>query len=328
MDTITYSTERLTNLRLKSTLGVAVIALFILAPFSINNFIQGRLLLGLGSLAVVILCAVNAWQSVLKRYQPSLILWGLVPTITLFLVLALRQQGMVVTYWAFPAILAFYFMLPKRQAWIANIIFLAFILPQAWMILDFPIMIRFSFTIIAASAFSAMFVQVITDQQNTLEQQVITDPLTGLHNRLLLNEVLEQTIHQNNRTSTPMTLIEFDIDHFKVINDTLGHAEGDKVLRGIGEFFKTRVRRADKAFRIGGEEFLVLLYDTDAEAGKRLATELCSAIASLKLLPYSTVTVSAGVATLEPGEHWEEWMRRCDENLYQAKKDGRNRVAT
>ncbi|MCK5361169.1 MAG: GGDEF domain-containing protein, partial [Gammaproteobacteria bacterium] len=308
-------------------LGVAIIALIVLSPFAINNFIQGRFLLGLGSSAVVVLCAVSAWQSARNRYQPSLILWGLVPAMTLFLVLALRQQGMVVTYWAFPVILAIYFMLPKRQAWIANFIFLAFILPQAWMILDFPLVVRFIFTILAVSALSAMFVQLITDQQNTLEQHVITDPLTGLHNRLLLNETLEQTIHQNNRTSTPMTLIEFDIDHFKVINDTLGHAEGDKVLRGIGEFFKTRVRRADKVFRVGGEEFLVLLYDTDAEDGKRLATELCSAIASLELLPYSKVTVSAGVATLKAGEHWEEWMKRCDENLYQAKKDGRNQVA-
>ena len=124
-----------------------------------------------------------------------------------------------------------------------------------------------------------------------------------------MNEVLEQTIHQHDRVAIPMTLIEFDVDHFKVINDTLGHADGDKVLRGIGEFFKTRVRRADKVFRIGGEEFLILLYDTDAEAGKRLATELCRAIASLALLPYSKVTVSAGVAALRPGEPWEDWMK-------------------
>jgi len=306
---------------------VAIIALFILTPFSINNFIQSRFLLGVGSSVVVILCAINAWNCFRENYRSSLIFWGLVPVVTLFLVLALRQQGMVVTYWSYPAVLSFYFMLPKRQAWIANLIFLAFILPQAWLILEPDFMFRFAFTTLAVSGFSALFVKVIADQQAALEQHIVTDPLTGLFNRLLLEDLLEQTIHQNNRTATPMTLVEFDVDHFKVINDTLGHAEGDKVLRGIGEFFKTRVRRADKAFRIGGEEFLILLYDTDAEAGKRLATELCSAIASLKLLPYSTVTVSAGVATLEPGEHWEEWMRRCDENLYQAKKDGRNRVS-
>jgi diguanylate cyclase (GGDEF)-like protein len=326
MDT-THSTERLTNLRLKSTLGVALIALFILTPFSINNFIQGRYLLGIGSSAIVILCAVNAWNCFRDNYRPALIFWVLVPVITLFLVLALRQQGMVVTYWSYPSILAFYFMLPRRQAWIANLVFLTFILPQAWLILEPATMFRFLFTTLAVSGFSALFVKVITDQQNTLEQHVITDPLTGLYNRILLNEVLEQTIHQNNRTSIPMTLIMFDIDHFKVINDTLGHADGDKVLQGIGEFFKTRVRRTDKVFRIGGEEFLVLLYDTDAGNGKRLATDLCNAIASLELLPHSKVTISAGVATLQTGEHWDEWMRRCDENLYQAKKDGRNRVA-
>ena len=327
IDASTYNTERLTNLRLKSTLGVAIIALIFLTPFAINHFIQSRYLLGAGSMAIVVLCAINAWNSIRQRYHESLIFWGLIPAVILFLVLALREQGVIITYWCYPAVVSFYFMLHKRQALIANAVFLAMVFPQTWVLLEPAFMLRFVVTLLGVSAFSAIFVHLIDYQQKVLEQHVITDPLTGLFNRILLIEVLEQTIHQHDRTAIPMTLIEFDVDHFKVINDTLGHAEGDKVLRGIGDFFKTRVRRADKAFRIGGEEFLILLYDTDAEAGKRLATELCSAIASLKLLPYSTVTVSAGVATLEPGEHWEEWMRRCDENLYQAKRDGRNRVS-
>lgn len=327
MDATADNTERLTNLRLKSTFGVAILALLFLTPFAINHFIQERYLLGVGSMTIVVLCAINAWNSIRKRHHEALIFWGLIPAITLFIVLALREQGVIITYWCYPAVVSFYFMLHKRQAIMANAVFLAIVFAQTWVLLEPAFMLRFMVTLLSISGFSAIFVHLIDHQQKILEQHVITDPLTGLYNRLLLNEVLEQMVHQNNRSSTPMTLIEFDIDHFKVINDTLGHAEGDKVLRGIGEFFKTRVRRADKVFRIGGEEFLVVLYDADTDDGKRLATELCSAIASLELLPYSKVTVSAGVATLKAGEHWEEWMKRCDNNLYQAKKDGRNRVA-
>ena len=124
-----------------------------------------------------------------------------------------------------------------------------------------------------------------------------------------------------------MTLAVLDIDHFKMINDKLGHSSGDDVLRGVGEFLLKRIRRrTDKVFRIGGEEFLVLLYDTDIEHGRQVAEELCSGFASLSLLPDRPVTISIGVAALQTGEAWEDWMKRGDENLYQAKLDGRNRV--
>ena len=327
MNTQTKKIERLDNFRIKSTLGVAIIALFILTPFSINNFLQERFLLGIGSMAVVTLCAISAWNSFHNRYHPSLIFFGLVPTIIFFLVIAFRLQGAVISYWCYPALLGFYFMLPERQAWISNAVFLAIIFPLAWSILDQPFMMRFVITILGVSAFSAMFVNVIASQQKILEKQAVTDPLTGLFNRTMLNDNIEQATQQNHRTGTPMTLVTLDLDHFKAINDTLGHDSGDKVLRGVGEFLLKRIRRrTDNVFRIGGEEFLVLLYDTDIEHGQKVAEELRSELASLSLLPDRTVTVSIGVATLKPGEDWEDWMKRCDENLYQAKFNGRNLV--
>jgi diguanylate cyclase (GGDEF)-like protein len=126
-----------------------------------------------------------------------------------------------------------------------------------------------------------------------------------------------------------MTLAVLDLDHFKMINDQLGHGSGDEVLRGVGEFLLKHIRRrTDKVFRIGGEEFLVLLYDTDIDHGRQFAEELCSGLASFPLLPGRPVTVSIGVAALQSGEDWDDWMKRCDENLYQAKLRGRNRVVS
>lgn len=323
----TQKIEHLVDFRIKSTLGITIITLFILTPFLINNFLQNRYMLGIGSVIIAIFCVANVWNCIRKRYYPLLILLGLLPAITIFLVIAFRTQGAYIAFWCYPALLGFYFMLPERQAWIANIVFLGTILPQAWVILEQPFMIRFVVTILGVSAFSAMFVRVITSQHKILETQAVTDPLTGLFNRTTLIETFEQVIQQNHRTGTPMTIAVLDIDHFKMINDELGHNSGDDVLRGVGEFFLKRIRRrTDKVFRIGGEEFLVLLYDTNIEHGRQVAEELCSEFASLPLLPNRPVTISIGVATLQPGEDWEDWIKRCDEKLYQAKLDGRNRV--
>jgi len=123
-----------------------------------------------------------------------------------------------------------------------------------------------------------------------------------------------------------MTLISLDLDNFKKINDTLGHDAGDDVLRGIGKLLQKRIRRSDKVFRLGGEEFLILLYETDSAQGLLVAEELRKKIESMRLLPDRSVTTSVGVATLQPKEDWRDWMKRSDDNLYRAKKEGRNRV--
>jgi len=314
------------DFRSKSTLGVAISALVLLIPFSVNNFLQGRYVLGIGSAVVVAMLAANAWSVTRGRYHPSLVLFGLVPIILLFLVLSLRQQGIVGALWCYPAVLAFHSMLPERKAWVANAALLAVCLPQTWLVLEAPLAARVTVTLIGVSVFSVIFVRVITDQQRRLEDQAVTDPLTGLANRVLLRDSLEHAIQQSNRTGVPMTLISLDLDHFKSINDTLGHDAGDRVLRSVGEVLRRRIRRADRAFRLGGEEFLALLYGADQESGQQVAEDLRGAIASLAPIPERAVTASVGIATLRPDEGWREWMKRSDENLYRAKSGGRDRV--
>ena len=329
MGTQIKTTRDITDFRIKSTLGVTIIALCILTPFSINNFLQARFTLGIGSVFVLILCAINAWNCVQNRYSPSLILYGLVPAVTLFLFFALKEQGAFIAFWCYPALIGFYYMLPENQARVANVVFLCIIFPQAWGILEQSFMIRFAVTILGVSAFSAMFLRVITAQEKILTMQAVTDPLTGLLNRKTLEDKFEEIISQNHRTGTPMTLLILDLDHFKEINDKRGHHTGDKVLRGVADFLQKRIyRRTDKIFRIGGEEFLVLLYNTNVTDGLEVAEELCSGLASSPLLPDQPVTVSIGVTVMRPDDDWQDWMKRCDENLYKAKQGGRNMVVS
>jgi diguanylate cyclase (GGDEF)-like protein len=310
----------------ESTLGVAIVGLLILAPFSINHFIHERFFLGTGSLLIVLILGFNAWSITRGRYYPMLTLLGLVPAILFFLAVALREQGIIGAFWCYPAVISFYFILPERKAWIANAALLAVTLPLAWEGLEPPMAIRMAATLLAVSIFSIIFIRVITEQQKRLRAQAVTDPLTRLYNRLLLRDSLERAIQHSSRTGEAMSIVTLDLDNFKLINDTLGHDAGDTALRGIGGLLKKRLRRNDKIFRLGGEEFLALLHGTDADNAWRIAEELRSAVASLMLLPDHPITVSIGVATLMPGEDWTAWMKRSDENLYRAKYEGRNRV--
>ncbi|MEO0373290.1 MAG: GGDEF domain-containing protein [Cyanobacteria bacterium P01_A01_bin.17] len=313
----------------KSSLGLAIVCLVFLTPFAINNFIQGRYLLGAGSLALIAIFIFNTWTITrYDRYYDSLTLLGLVPAILFFLITSLRSQGIIGVLWCYPAVASFYLLLPERKAWMANVALLIVTLPVAWPVIDQTLAVRMMVTLIMVSIFLAIFVRVINEQQYELKLQAATDPMTGLLNRTLLQETLEQATAQSQRTGVAMTLAALDIDHFKSINDTFGHAAGDQVLCSISQLLKGRVRRVDRVFRLGGEELLVLLYGTGKNNGSLVAEELRKEIAALELLPNRPVTVSIGLATLHPQEDWKLWMQRSDENLYQAKAMGRNRVVT
>lgn len=123
-----------------------------------------------------------------------------------------------------------------------------------------------------------------------------------------------------------MTLLALDLDWFKSINDSLGHQAGDAALRGVADILRARIRRSDRAFRIGGEEFLAFLYGADAERRRQIAEDLRNAVASKPLVPGRRITVSIGVAAYSGDQNWEQWLNRCDQNLYGAKAAGRNAV--
>jgi diguanylate cyclase (GGDEF)-like protein len=315
-----------TEFRVRSSLGVGVAGLILLTPFAVNHLQQGRIVLGLGTVVVLLALLGMASMAMRGRYAPWLAFAGLTPAVLFILVVALREQGVIGVLWCFPTVLVFYVTLPERQAWIANAALYAVAVPTAWAGLPISIAARVAATLLGVSVFSAIFVRQIGKQQRELEERAVTDPLTGLRNRALLASTLEQAMEQARRSDVSMTLLGLDLDEFKSINDVHGHDAGDAVLRGVADILRSRIRRTDEAFRLGGEEFLVFLYGTDAERGRRLAEELRSAVESREMVPGLGVTVSIGVAGLDGDADWEAWMRRCDENLYSAKAHGRNLV--
>jgi diguanylate cyclase (GGDEF)-like protein len=314
------------DFRARSMFAIGIVGLFILTPFAVNNLIHERMLLGISSIAIIAVLLANSWMIMRGEYSPMMTLLLLVPIILLFLAISIWTQEIIGFLWAYPALLAFYIILPEKQAWIANAMLVIVVLPLAWIILETGLMLRVVATLTTVTFFSALYIRIFSNLQSKLEEQALTDALTGLSNRVLLQESLEQAIIRRARTKEPMTLIAIDLDHFKTVNDNYGHETGDNVLRGISDFFRTRVRTSDKAFRLGGEEFLIQLNNADAASGMRLAEELRHGIETLPLLPDRSVTASLGVATLTDEDSTSTWMDRADRNLYKGKESGRNVV--
>jgi diguanylate cyclase (GGDEF)-like protein len=157
----------------------------------------------------------------------------------------------------------------------------------------------------------------------------ITDKLTGLGNRQLFDLALEQAIRMQRRAARPFSIIIFDIDHFKNVNDTRGHLVGDEVIKKLVEAAKRQIRNSDVFCRWGGEEFIVLANDCPELQAMDVAEKLRSSIAMEALVEPDDglrATVSVGVTTYQSYDDMNSILRRADAALYLAKDDGRNCV--
>jgi diguanylate cyclase (GGDEF)-like protein len=167
--------------------------------------------------------------------------------------------------------------------------------------------------------------------RNQLRNQAERDPLTGLHNRRFLEEVLPQEIARSARSGKSLALAILDLDHFKRINDNSSHEAGDAVLRGVGEILRKTIRKGDIVCRFGGEEFVLLLPGADLEAAMERMTELLDSVRSMSVAwpggVLDGISVSIGLAVLPLHvDRGENLMAAADAALYQAKGQGRNRI--
>ncbi|ABD06403.1 diguanylate cyclase [Rhodopseudomonas palustris HaA2] len=166
----------------------------------------------------------------------------------------------------------------------------------------------------------------LQERAAALARQATTDPLTGLHNRLRFNEGLAQELARVRRTGQPLSLVMFDVDHFKEVNDRYGHPTGDQVLIRLSQTAAAQLRQTDLLARWGGEEFAILLVDADLHAAVEVAENLRRLVARTPFDQIGSVTASFGVAECRPDESADSLLERADAALYRAKSNGRNRV--
>jgi diguanylate cyclase (GGDEF)-like protein len=153
-----------------------------------------------------------------------------------------------------------------------------------------------------------------------------TDSLTGIANRREFTSILEREVVRVQRYGKPLSLTMYDLDNFKRVNDTFGHGVGDAVLQAVTRLVKESIRGADVVARWGGEEFMVLMPETDLQAAGKASEKLRLAIAAHNFDTVRNLTTSFGVAAFEPQDDLNSLLKRADDALYLAKAKGRNRV--
>ena len=185
------------------------------------------------------------------------------------------------------------------------------------------------------SQLESLLVSLLYPMRNALLYRAATrsalrDPLTETGNRVAMDQTRQREIDMARRHMHPLSLLMLDIDHFKKINDTHGHAAGDSVLRAVAGAIKRQLRNVDMVFRFGGEEFLILLSNTGRDAAGMVGERLRQAAQAQDYWVEGKrieLTVSLGCSTLLAAESAESLLRRADNALYVAKREGRNRLA-
>ncbi|MDX2464279.1 MAG: GGDEF domain-containing protein [Porticoccus sp.] len=164
----------------------------------------------------------------------------------------------------------------------------------------------------------------------SLEKIAFQDSLTGVMNRTALEELLPKEIERAQRYQFDLAMMMIDIDHFKAINDCVGHIGGDEILRYVSAAIKSQLRKSDLPFRYGGDEFLLILPNTDFEGAYEAAERIMETLnKEVSRIPNCSVSpkLSIGLATYQHGENPEDLIRRVDDALYESKNNGRNCIS-
>ena len=297
----------------------------VLAPVDAHNFYSGQYVPAFAGLAVLFIFLANIWRLVHQR--EAFMSPGVVLLLTIALVVLSVSYGQSYSlYWMYPLLVALPVLLKTRWAIWLGILSGALLTPLVFSQFERGTALIICLSMAHTWLISAWLMFAVSQQSRRLKDLAVTDPLTGAYNRRYFEEQTNQAFEVWGRYRRPSTLVLLDIDHFKEINDRFGHAAGDKALKLLVNLISSRIRGVDTLCRHGGEEFAVLLSETSARHGVRLADELRQRVQESDLLPEGQLTVSAGVCDISAANDSEEWMRLADEALYRAKSAGRNRV--
>lgn len=302
-------------------------AFLAVAPLVFVQWNQGNVLLS----GLLILFCVNALLVIaFLRFRGSYFLNGwLFPLLAVICAAySTAINGHAGLYWAYPAAAALFFLLPLREATICNVTFVGVMAVVSFLRFPEADFWRITFSLGLTCLFAMIFAWLVGRLQEELTRLATTDPLTGCLNRSQLADVLNSQIQLRERYERVSSLILLDLDFFKSINDRWGHLAGDKVLAELSTRIRRRLRESDQLFRIGGEEFMVVLPETRQRDAETLAQELLASISARPFIEDVSLTASASVAEVAKGETWSVWLNRADQSLYQAKSRGRNQVVS
>jgi diguanylate cyclase (GGDEF)-like protein len=313
------------DFRLAVILLCSSLSVLVIAPFAVFRFVRGEFDAGLVDLALVVTIAwanAHAWRTG-HSDGPGLVM-VLVNTVGCLAVTALL--GLSGAFWAYTVVLMNFFLAGRLLAMVASAALIGGIAMQLHPLLSTVQLVSFVATACLVCLYAYVFALRAARQAGRLQDLALRDPLTGIGNRRLMELDLADAILRFRLDSpTQPALAVLDLDHFKQVNDRHGHEAGDQVIIDFVALVRQSLRRGDRLYRLGGEEFVVLLGDVD-NAGVWVAlTKVHTQVRARLRSPAGPVTVSIGAAVLAEGESWPAWLARADQALYAAKHNGRNR---
>jgi len=298
-----------------------------ITPFAVMRFVQGDWLVCLVD-AIMVLSMFSLWLYVKLTRKVDFASKALVFIALSGLVIVIYLKGPSLLFWAYPTLIGTFFLLAPNLAMLLTLITISAIIPSLTNQMTMTDITLTVITLVINNIFAYVFARQKNKQRDLLSQLVILDPLTGAKNRRALDEKLIELIDAHKRSNQIAILIFLDIDHFKSINDIYGHSMGDQVLIKLTKLIEERIRITDYLYRFGGEEFVILLNNTDLNTSRVIAEELRHIIESTEFIKERTITASLGIAAYTAPETANSWLDRGDKALYEAKESGRNRTCT
>lgn len=303
----------------------AAVFTFVFLPGAVYIFWTGYQVLAVLVTVLLGVFVLNGYALSARRYTgPAMAVF--VVALMAVIGLCLVQRGVTGVFWTFPGVLLINFLSFGRAAKVYTVIYFVYVSAIMVYMLELSVSTRAVIGLGVTIVITNIFLEIIDKLQKRLAEQSAIDPLTSALNRREMDTILQDAIERKRRTNVPASLLVLDIDEFKSVNDTFGHAVGDHVLKELAALIMRRRRQMDKLFRLGGEEFMVFLPDTPGEGAVVLAEELRRLVADTKLIDGRTITISIGITELEPGETIDPWIKRGDDALYIAKQAGRNQT--
>jgi diguanylate cyclase (GGDEF)-like protein len=317
------------RLRADSELSIiaafAACGIFGIVPFALYRFATGNPFAGTLDLIIVAsicLAVVHAARSADRR-RPRLFLAIINTAGCLASATVLGPPGL---FWMYPALLGNFLLLSRGSASIVTALALTILAVQGKAYESKAQLAMFLVTAAVSGLVAFVFASRTESQRKALETLATLDSLTGVPNRRAMEQELQIAVAEHRRDGTAFGLAMLDLDHFKSINDEHGHEAGDEVLIAFASLVSRSTRKADRIFRFGGEEFVLLMPAMQADGLHAIDASLRARVADELHCRGRAVTVSIGAASLRPQEDWQAWMSRADAALYMAKKQGRNRT--
>ncbi|MBS7663193.1 GGDEF domain-containing protein [Pseudomonas lalucatii] len=307
---------------------MALFGILAISPYALYRYGEGNYLVSIADTVIVlatILAVLYAWRSG-DTVKPGIFLSLIFSAGATLIAINLGVNGL---FWIYPLILFNFFMVSPGKAMLAMLLVIGTLIGHALLVPGTVFessyqMVSFLVTGLMASVLTYIFAFRTRSQRDQLQLLASQDPLTGARNRREMNKELRMAVSTHRRHGNSYGVLVMDLDHFKQINDRFGHPAGDQVLVDFVELIQQSSRQENRLFRFGGEEFLLLLPNTDEAGLRAAASHLQNQVRQRLRGPGGPVTMSVGGAVLRNGEPWEGWLQRADQHLYQAKNAGRD----